>query len=269
MIGGRERSAPFRESDSNMTPSSLHEVGRVDPEVALGLERQVCEGFAKEAVAQFLKHTPELIAALRAALETGSCRGVENEAHKLAPNAASIGAMALAELAGRLELSAKQHAPLPQLAELVARVEREFDEVRPWIESLPSRPPRPVVAVVEDNEDNLLLVRVLLRRRYEVREYRSARETLDGLHARHPDVVLMDIYLPGMDGIDLLRELRARGFPADVPVIALTAHAMAGDRQRLVAAGFDDYVSKPIVDKRLLFDAIELQLGRARARPRR
>lgn len=115
---------------------------------------------------------------------------------------------------------------------------------------------RPRIAVVEDNADNRLLVSALLGELYDVQEFPSGTEALAAVPADPPALVLLDVSLPGMDGIEVLRRLRATRAGAQLPVIALTAHAMRGDRERLLAAGFDDYVSKPIVDERVLLDAI-------------
>jgi CheY-like chemotaxis protein len=109
----------------------------------------------------------------------------------------------------------------------------------------------PTVAVVEDNADSRLLVAAILEERYAVRAYASGAEALAAFAADPPDVVLLDISLPGMDGTAVLARLRA---DADarlraVPVIAFTAYARDGDRARYLAAGFDGYVAKPIVDE--------------------
>lgn len=120
------------------------------------------------------------------------------------------------------------------------------------------------VAVVEDNPDNRLLVRAILGDRYRVVEYASAAVALDAFATEPPDVALVDISLPGMDGIELLKRLRSDERIRKVPTIALTAHAMEGDRNSLLAAGFDGYVAKPIVDEKDLFDAIARCLERPR-----
>jgi len=116
------------------------------------------------------------------------------------------------------------------------------------------------IAVVEDNSDNRLLLRAFLGDRYEIVEYEAGPAALEGFKARAPDLVLLDVSLPGMDGVAVLALLRADEKLKPLPVIALTAHAMAGDRERFLAAGFDDYVSKPIVDEGVLFAAIERHL---------
>lgn len=119
------------------------------------------------------------------------------------------------------------------------------------------------VAVVEDNPDNRMLVQALLEDRYTISEYETGVEAVEGLPDDVPDLILLDISLPEMDGTEVLAWLRERDDLRDVPVIALTAHAMAGDREKFLSIGFDDYVTKPIVDEALLFDAIERCLTQA------
>ncbi|MGH7655712.1 MAG: response regulator [Gemmatimonadaceae bacterium] len=113
------------------------------------------------------------------------------------------------------------------------------------------------ISVVEDNADNRLLVHALLDEQYMIVEYADGPSALDGLQVVRPDLILLDISLPEMDGLEVLRRIRADEALRDLPVIALTAHAMAGDRARLLAAGFDDYVTKPIADETLLLGAID------------
>jgi CheY-like chemotaxis protein len=112
------------------------------------------------------------------------------------------------------------------------------------------------IAVVEDNPDNRLLVQVMLDPLYAIAEYETGSDALAGLRQHRPDLVLLDISLPGMDGTEVLRQIRADAALRDLPVIALTANAMTGDREKYIAAGFDDYVAKPLVDEALLLEAI-------------
>ncbi len=113
------------------------------------------------------------------------------------------------------------------------------------------------IAIVEDSADNRLLLQALLEERYRIDEYETGDEALSGLRAVRPDLVLLDISLPGMDGVEVLREIRADAGLLALPVVALTAHAMLGDRDRFLQAGFNAYVAKPIVDEDLLMDTIE------------
>ncbi|RMH15306.1 MAG: response regulator [Acidobacteria bacterium] len=104
------------------------------------------------------------------------------------------------------------------------------------------------IAVVEDNADNLLLLHAILEDVYRIQAYEAGGEALAGIRAEQPDLILLDISLPGMDGTEVLAALRADPALRHIPVVALTAHAMAGDRERYLAAGFDDYIAKPILD---------------------
>jgi two-component system cell cycle response regulator DivK len=121
----------------------------------------------------------------------------------------------------------------------------------------------PKVAVVEDNPDNRMLVQALLEDRYDLSEYETGVDAVDGLPDDVPDVILLDISLPEMDGTEVLEWLRRQDALKEIPVIALTAHAMAGDREKYLSIGFNEYVTKPIVDEDVLIDAIERCLNPA------
>ena len=117
------------------------------------------------------------------------------------------------------------------------------------------------IALVEDNPDNRFLVCTILEDLYDITEYETGHEALDGLQANKPDLVLLDISLPGMDGPEVLEHIRADDSLKDLPVIALTAHAMAGDREKYLTMGFDDYLAKPIEEEDDLINAIKSLLG--------
>lgn len=113
------------------------------------------------------------------------------------------------------------------------------------------------VLVVEDNALNRRLVQALLvHRGHVVREAETVDEGLAALAAEIPDVVLLDIHIPGGGGELLLARMRSSPTYAPIPVVAVTASAMSGDRERLLAGGFDAYVSKPI-DTRTFVATIE------------
>ncbi len=106
---------------------------------------------------------------------------------------------------------------------------------------------RASVLIVDDNPLNLKLVRVLLAvEGYDVRTATDSDEALAVLAAFHPRLILMDIQLPGMDGLELTRRLKADPASSDICIIAITAFAMKGDEERARAAGCDDYIAKPI-----------------------
>ena len=107
--------------------------------------------------------------------------------------------------------------------------------------------PRRRILVVEDNPLNLKLVRDVLEfAGYHVIEARSGEEGLRAAQEDPPDLVLMDLQLPGIDGTETLRRLRQGSLGRSVPVVAVTASAMAEDRTRAALAGFDGFVEKPI-----------------------
>jgi two-component system cell cycle response regulator DivK len=103
------------------------------------------------------------------------------------------------------------------------------------------------ILVVEDNAKNLKLVRDVLQfSGYEVTEARSGEEGVELARNRTPDLILMDLQLPGIDGVEALRLLRENPATRSVPVVAVTAFAMKNDRDRALLAGFNGYVEKPI-----------------------
>ena len=118
------------------------------------------------------------------------------------------------------------------------------------------------VLVVEDKELNRKVARIVLESEgYEIFEATTAEETLQALNAKTPDLILMDIALPGgMDGEELTRQIKNDPRWHHVPILALTAAAMKGDRERILEAGCDDYISKPI-DTRVLVDLVGKYAG--------
>jgi CheY-like chemotaxis protein len=106
---------------------------------------------------------------------------------------------------------------------------------------------QPVILVVEDNEANQLLARAVLEREgFDVDVAGTPDEAFERLRARVPDLILMDIQLPGQDGLSLTRRLKADVATSSIPVVALTAHAMRGDRDESYRAGCIGYIAKPI-----------------------
>lgn len=104
-----------------------------------------------------------------------------------------------------------------------------------------------VILIVEDNARNLKLARDILNHvGYRTLEAENAEDGLALARAERPDLVLMDVQLPGMDGVEALGRLKTDPLTADIPVVALTAFAMRDDRDRLLAVGFDAYLEKPL-----------------------
>ena len=106
---------------------------------------------------------------------------------------------------------------------------------------------RTLILVVEDNEANQLLASSVLEREgYLVELAANAKEAVERLNTNQPDLILMDVQLPGEDGLGLARRLKADPMTAMIPIVALTAHAMVGDREEALAAGCAGYIAKPI-----------------------
>ncbi len=116
------------------------------------------------------------------------------------------------------------------------------------------------ILVVEDNPDNMyVLDHLLTRKGYTVRQATRGDEAIAQIERYRPALVLMDMQMPGMDGYSVVRELRRRPELADLPVIAVTASTMPGDREQTLAAGCTDYIAKPI-SPRALLDLVERYL---------
>jgi CheY-like chemotaxis protein len=92
---------------------------------------------------------------------------------------------------------------------------------------------------------------------YQVALYEAGSEALEAFEKSGPDLILLDIGLPSMDGIEVLRRIRADKALQSLPVVAVSAHAMAGDRERFLSAGFDAYLAKPIAERAALLGTIE------------
>ena len=104
-----------------------------------------------------------------------------------------------------------------------------------------------LILIVEDNPKNLKLIRDLLQfKGYQTIEAETAEAGIDLARERRPALILMDIQLPGMDGREAMKTLKADTATRQIPIIALTASAMKGDREALLAEGFDGYIAKPI-----------------------
>jgi CheY-like chemotaxis protein len=122
----------------------------------------------------------------------------------------------------------------------------------------------PKILLVEDNEMNRdMLSRRLARKGFEVVMAEDGQKGLDMASSENPDLILMDMSLPVVDGWEATRRIKASDETKGIPVIALTAHAMAGDKEKTLAAGCDDYDTKPIELPRLL-EKINMMLEKAK-----
>jgi CheY-like chemotaxis protein len=117
------------------------------------------------------------------------------------------------------------------------------------------------ILLVEDNEVNRRLAGFLLRSQgYQVREATTAAAAFEMLETDRPDLIVMDIQLPGMDGLEATRKLKEQSVTADIPVVAVTSFAMKGDREKALAAGCAGYVTKPI-DKNTFIQEVAAHVG--------
>ncbi|HET8938816.1 MAG TPA: response regulator [Polyangiales bacterium] len=114
--------------------------------------------------------------------------------------------------------------------------------------------------IVDDNPENLkLILMILATGGYELVTAADALQALSAIEARMPDLILLDLQLPGMDGLELTRRLRATPATQSIPIVAVTAYAMKGDESKARDAGCDGYLVKPI-DKRLLRETVKQYL---------
>jgi len=202
-------------------------------------------------------------------------------AHAMRSSSAQLGADEIAQACEAVE-EAAGFGDIEEVAAGVAEIETYFqafsERLRDWAARAASRAGplpddvapargvvRPVIAVIEDNADNRLLLDAILGDRFVLDEYETGASALSGMAVRRPDLVLLDVSLPGMDGLEVLARIRADAALSGVPVIAVTAHAMAGDRERYLEAGFDGYVAKPIVAEDTLVGAIARLLDSRRS----
>jgi CheY-like chemotaxis protein len=106
---------------------------------------------------------------------------------------------------------------------------------------------KPEILIIEDNEQNLYMLTFLLEKHgYRVIQARSGREGIEMACREKPDLILLDIQLPEMDGYEVARRLRKKAGCETLPIVAVTSYAMVGDRERILAAGCDGYIEKPI-----------------------
>ena len=118
------------------------------------------------------------------------------------------------------------------------------------------------ILIVDDNATNLKLVAYLVKANgFDVDTAGDAETALEKIGTRKPDLILMDLQLPGIDGLELTRRLKSDPETRTVPIVAVTAYAMKGDQDKALAAGCDDYITKPI-DTRTLPETIRRHLAR-------
>jgi CheY-like chemotaxis protein len=219
------------------------------------LRRQGGPELLAKLLESYRLRTPERLAEARTARESGDRESLARVFHSLKSSSALVGASAMEAHARAAEL-AQERGDAAEVGRRLAALGQAFAALVPALSSASGAPPParapgrdaelPRVAVVEDNEDNRVLTRVLLSPSFQAEEYVDGASALQAILLVPPRLVLLDLSLPGINGMEILKHLKA-ALPR-LPVIAMTAHAMRGDRERLLAAGFDDYIPKPILD---------------------
>jgi two-component system cell cycle response regulator DivK len=125
--------------------------------------------------------------------------------------------------------------------------------------------PNRTVLLVEDNEDNLVIYSTILRHAgFDVIEATDGQQGIDAARLHHPGLILMDVSIPIIDGWEATRQLKADPNTSEIPIIALTAHALPSDQRKSVEVGCDGYISKP-AEPRLVLNAVEVRLGKVAA----
>ncbi|NQV30543.1 MAG: response regulator [Candidatus Marinimicrobia bacterium] len=119
------------------------------------------------------------------------------------------------------------------------------------------------IAIIEDNPDNLMLAEAILSPSFDIVSFENGPDALSALPGLNVDLVLLDISLPRMDGVAVLESIRQDERIKNLPVIALTAHAMVGDREKYLAKGFNEYFTKPIVDFNALIELVQRLIDQA------
>lgn len=120
---------------------------------------------------------------------------------------------------------------------------------------------RKTIWIIDDNADSRLLARAILSPEYDVVELESGQHAIDRVASEHPDLVLLDLSMPGVSGFDVLAVIRMRPELDDVPVIAFTARASEAERKGIMAFGFDGCVVKPVIDENLLMRPVAQMLS--------
>jgi CheY-like chemotaxis protein len=153
----------------------------------------------------------------------------------------------LASIRAMLEPTVAPPAVVPPAVAPSAAAASATAPAKPRRKTLPRTSARPVILVVEDNEDNALTIRALLQDRYDLLEAADGSQAVELALRGKPALVLMDIALPGLNGIDTFHAIRNHPETKRIPIFALTASAMDDERETILSHGFDAYISKPIL----------------------
>jgi CheY-like chemotaxis protein len=213
------------------------------------LERTGGRPLARRMLDNYLTVSREWLLELTDGVRNGRLEEVERAAHSIAGSAAYVGALGVQELAHQMEAAAEA-GDLSTAARILPALTEAADAAAALLRQKRDAAQKSArVGVVEDNADIRLLLRMMLEREYSVDAFGNGADALAAFTEKRPDVVLLDLSLPDMDGMEVLRRMRAEPVLADVPAVAVTAKASRADREKYLRLGFDDYVTKPILSE--------------------
>ena len=219
----------------------------LDPAVIQRLRNLGGDALVRRLLRLFLVTSEESLQRITAAQATAAWHIVQPSAHHLFAGAAQLQLEDIANSAAELEASARS-GRAEQIEHDIARVRAALSVARPALQQvLADLPQAQRIAIVDDSEDVRVLVRLVLEPQFDVTEYPDGTSALTGLHRFPPDLVVIDMTLPDISGIDLLEFMRADASLRDLPTIALTA-MNASEGKSFTDVGFSMHVRKPIVD---------------------
>jgi CheY-like chemotaxis protein len=219
----------------------------LDPAVIQRLRNLGGDALVRRLLRLFIVTSEESLQRITAAQATSAWHIVQPSAHHLFASAAQLQLEEIANCAAELEASARS-GRTEQIESDIARVRAALDVARPALQQvLADLPQAQRIAVVDDSEDVRVLVRLVLEPQFDVTEYPDGTSALTGLRRFPPDLVVIDLTLPDISGMDLLEFMRLDAALRDLPTIALTA-MNASEGKSFTDAGFSMHVRKPIVD---------------------
>lgn len=214
------------------------------------------DALVRRMVRLFLVTSEEARLRIDAALANNHAHVAQAAAHHLFASAAQLRLGGIAELAERVENAARSgeiESAQSLAAELKGSLADAGVELRQFLAELPGAAS---VVVVDDSEDVRVLLHLILESQFDVTEYETGTTALAGIRRMPPDLIIIDVSLPDMSGVDLLRAIRADDALFNVPAVALTALAEP-EHTSFVETGFDLYIRKPVVDSEEFLRALD------------